>query len=278
MSEANGDVIHFRHGNTCPVCGGCEEEPRGNGTRCFGFISGEWVHCTRPDFSSGCDFHTGSDTFSHRLKGKCRCGVEHNPADPSDAQKTLECVYQYRDAACKVVHETVRYRLANGDKTFKQRRPDGNGGYIWKDVFKDIIPVLYNLPAILAADPNEPIWIVEGEKDVDRLGTLNRLATCNPMGALKWRDHYSDVLKGRTCYIIPDNDPPEAKYPDGKGLEHAQQVAQSLHGKAASIKVVELPGLPEKGDVSDFLSAGGTVLQLDELAQKAAEWEGREQP
>ena len=84
------------------------------------------------------------------------------------------------------------------------------------------------------------------------------------MGAGKWRDHYADALKGRTCIIIPDN--------DQAGREHAQQVAQSLQGKAASVKVVELPGLPEKGDVSDFLAAGGTVDQLDELAHRAKEW------
>ena len=49
-------------------------------------------------------------------------------------------------------------------------------------------------------------------------------------------------------------------------------MAQSLAGKAASVKVVELPGLPEKGDVSDFLNAGGTVDQLDELARDTPEW------
>ncbi|MGP0066357.1 MAG: hypothetical protein ACLQGP_22560, partial [Isosphaeraceae bacterium] len=98
------------------------------------------------------------------------------------------------------------------------------------------------------------------------------VATCNPMGALKWRSHYSEILRGRHVAIIPDNDPPEKNYPEGKGQRHAQQVAQSLQGKAQSIRVVEIPGLPVKGDVSDFLAAGGTADQLRELVAKNPKW------
>jgi hypothetical protein len=45
--------------------------------------------------------------------------------------------------------------------------------------------------------------------------------------------------------IIPDNDEP--------GHKHAEQVRESLTGIARSVTVLELPGLPEKGDVSDWL-------------------------
>jgi DNA primase len=65
-------------------------------------------------------------------------------------------------------------------------------------------------------------------------------------------------------YIVPDNDNP--------GREHAQQVALSLHGIAKNIKVVELPGVPEKGDWSDWLDQGGTKDKLAELVKAASEW------
>src|SRR5262249_52978043 len=146
--------------------------------------------------------------------------------------------------------------------------------YEWN--LKGITPVLYRLPELLAADPATTVWICEGEKDCDNLAAkalpLKLVATCNPMGALKWRRHYSDSLRGRNVVIIPDNDPPEKKYPEGKGRAHARQVAQSLRGKAASIKILELPGLPPKGDVSDFLDAGGTIDRLRDLAAGAPEW------
>ena len=256
--HGNVHITKFTHGTVCPVCGGCEEDRRGNGKRCWGFISGEWIHCTRVEFANGCDFHETSETFAHRLKGKCRCGVQHGGSAETNGQKTIECIYQYRDEVCKIVHETIRYRGANGDKSFKQRRPDGAGGYIWS--LKGISPVLYNLPGIIASAHDEVIWIVEGEKDADRLIAFNRVATCNPMGAGKWQDRYSDFLKDRHCRIIPDN--------DDKGRRHAWQVAQSLQGRAASVKIVELPGLPEKGDVSDWIASGGTTKKLDELAER----------
>jgi len=75
------------------------------------------------------------------------------------------------------------------------------------------------------------------------LARLGFTATTNPMGAGKWRKHFGDWLKGADCVILPDNDKPDKN--------HAQQVTRNLQGKAASVKMVELPGLPEKGDVSD---------------------------
>jgi hypothetical protein len=256
--------IRFTRGRTCPICGGSDSDPRGQGTRCFGFISGDWVHCTRQEHAGKATFHRASGTYSHKASGPCPCGQEHAPAAPGStpagkSRKTIDHVYRYRDANGKVVHETVRYR---DPKDFRQRRPIGNGKFAWN--LDGIEPVLYNLPALIAADPGEPVWIPEGEKDADRLGTEDALATTNPMGAGKWRDHYSPTLRGRHCFIIPDN--------DQAGREHAQQVAGSLYGVAADVRIVELPGLPEGGDVSDFLAAGGTMDQLSEIANRAPVW------
>lgn len=266
----NNGPIRFTHDKPCPVCHGSEDDPRGNGERCFGFISGQYIHCTREDFANNCDFHAGSSTFSHRLQGKCRCGQVHGGQAEPDRRakpiKTLEHVYKYREHDGRVQFETVRYRIENGGKTFSQRRPLGNGEYAWN--LKGITPVLYNLPALLAADPDQIVWIVEGEKDCDNLGAKGRLATTCPMGAGKWRDHYAETLRGRRVVIIPDH--------DLAGREHAWQVAKSLRGVAASVKIVEIPGLPEKGDVSDFLNGGGSVDQLDDIARDAPFWEPAE--
>ena len=70
---------------------------------------------------------------------------------------------------------------------------------------------------------------------------------------------HSEFLRGRHVFVLPDND--EA------GRKHAQQVAQSLHGIAESVRIVELPGLPDKGDVSDWIAAGGTKDELKRLAE-----------
>jgi hypothetical protein len=168
--------------------------------------------------------------------------------------------YDYRAANGKLLFQVCR----TADKRFFQRRPDGKGG--WLNGLGGIQPVLYRLPEVLQAlKQGETIFIPEGEKDVDNLARLGLAATCNPMGAGKWRDHYSEHLRGAKVVILPDNDEP--------GRKHAQQAAKSLYGKAASVKVLELPGLPEKGDISDWLAAGGTREELLELAAEAPEWE-----
>jgi putative DNA primase/helicase len=116
--------------------------------------------------------------------------------------------------------------------------------------------VLYRLPELLAADPAAPVYVVEGEKDADRLISEGLVATCNPQGAGKWRDEYSRHLRGRNVVVIPDN--------DDAGRRHANTVIQSLAGLAKAIKRVELPDLPPKGDVSDWLERHD-ILELREL-------------
>src|SRR5262249_38559273 len=100
-------------------------------------------------------------------------------------------------------------------------------------------------------------------KDVDALWSSGVPATCNPQGARKWRDEYAEHFKGATVYVIPDNDKP--------GRDHAEQVTSSLAKVAAKVRRVDLPGLPDKGDVSDWLKSGGTAEQLYELAQRVDE-------
>jgi hypothetical protein len=85
------------------------------------------------------------------------------------------------------------------------------------------------------------------------------------MGAGAWRPEYNSNLQGRAVVILPDHDDP--------GRSHAQKVARSLSGIAASVKIVELPNLPEKGDISDWLDAGGTVEQLQALVEVASEFD-----
>jgi len=167
--------------------------------------------------------------------------------------------YGYKDADGRLLFQVCR----TADKRFFQRRPDGKGG--WLNGLGDVKPVLYRLPEVLQAlKQGETIFIPEGEKDVDNMARVGLAATCNPMGAGKWRDHYSNWLKGANVVILPDNDEP--------GRKHAQQVAQSLYGKAASVKVLELPGLPAKGDVSDWLEAGHTKEELMRLAEETPDW------
>ena len=197
-------------------------------------------------------------------------------ASKSDGRK-LEDQYEYRDKDGKLLYVKKRWRLPSGEKTFSYHHPGPDGRLL--PGLGGRKTVLYNLPAIAAAALGSVVYIVEGEKDVNRLKKEGKLATCNPEGAskaptdgrrakCKWLDRYSDDLVGFHCPVIPDN--------DQAGGDHARGEARSLHGKAASVKLLDLvklmPDLKETGDVSDFLDAGGRVADLEELAGKTAEW------
>lgn len=161
--------------------------------------------------------------------------------------------YPYRDEQGDLLYEVVRYE----PKSFAQRRPDGNGGFRWG--LDGVRRVPYRLPELLSTVST--VYVAEGEKDADRLAELGLTATCNPGGAGKWRNEFNQYFAGRDVVIFPDN--------DGPGLEHGEQIARALCPIAATVRVVWLPGLPEKGDVSDWLDAGHTKEELQRLV---AEW------
>lgn len=185
-------------------------------------------------------------------------GLERQAGRGQQARQVV-AVYDYRDESSELLFQAVRF----DPKSFLQRKPDGDGGWTYK--LNGTRRVLYRLPELLEADPREEVYIVEGEKDADRLASLGLVATTNAGGAGKWRDEYSEHLRGRRVVVIPDNDEP--------GRNHSAQVAASLRGFAASVRLLELPGLPPKGDVSDWLNAGGTAERLRELAASVPEWQ-----
>lgn len=167
--------------------------------------------------------------------------------------------YDYLDEAGVLRYQTCRVEPGrNGRrKDFFQRRPAG--GNEWVNNLEGVERLLYRLPELVTAAPAEPVWIPEGEGKVEALRQLDLVATCNVGGGGKgkWLPVYTNVLRGRKVVILPDNDDP--------GREHAREVAKALEGMAASVKVLELPGLPAKGDVIDWLAAGGTLEQLLQL-------------
>lgn len=186
---------------------------------------------------------------------------ETKKASGETTAAVLETSYDYNDEQGALVFQVLRYKKG-ASKTFKQRHPDGSGGWIWKMDGVRVVP--YRLPEILAADPAAPVFVCEGEKDVDNLTALGLVATSNHGGAGKWKNDHARHLAGRRVVIVPDNDPP--------GKKHAQVVAASLQGVAIEVRVLELPELPAKGDASDWLAAGGTKEALIDLAALSPLW------
>ncbi|ACL69108.1 DUF3987 domain-containing protein [Halothermothrix orenii] len=166
--------------------------------------------------------------------------------------------YIYRDENGRPLHKTLR----TANKDFLQKRYE-NGK--WKWGLKGVRTVLYKLEEVKEAiNNNDVVYLVEGEKDADNLHKIGLTGTCNPLGAGKWKPGYTETLKGARVVILPDNDKP--------GKKHARNIAKELHGKAKLVKILELPGLDKKEDVSDWLDKGGTKEKLLQLVKDCPEW------
>jgi CHC2 zinc finger len=207
---------------------------------------------------------TNSDDERERLEGS-KAGIEPfkpngkpKPAQTNGAAKgKIVAIYDYTDHKGEPLYQVCRFE----PKGFRQRRPDGKGGWIWS--VKDCRRFPYRL-ADLQKYPDATVFVCEGEKDADRVASLGYCATTVACG--DWTDDCVNALAGRDCVILEDND--EA------GRKKAREAAQTLHGQANSVRIVRLPDLPEKGDVSDWLDADiGNAGRLVDVCFAAPLWE-----
>jgi len=109
----------------------------------------------------------------------------------------------------------------------------------------------YNLPRLLAAPPEQPVFICEGEKDADTVDEFHLLNTTNPGGAGKWTKELTKWFKGKqTVYVLEDNDEP--------GRKHALHVATEMcRIGVPNVFIVRFNDLKEGGDVSDWVQETG---------------------
>lgn len=201
-----------------------------------------------------------------RQKLTQRFGLSNGPTHPPTQDRPqIVATFDYRDEGRNLLYQTVRKEPGTGGrgKDFVIRRPDGKGNWVWNQ--GDVRLVLYRLPNVLKA--GGPVVIVEGEKCADVLWSLGLPATCNPFGAGKWREEFNAPLAGREIILWPDK--------DEVGQRHMEQVARSLQGVAASIRMLAPPEeLPDKGDVADGVQKlGWTRERVLELLQTARPWE-----
>lgn len=171
-------------------------------------------------------------------------------------------VYDYKSETGETRFQVVRFEGEDPTtgvrtKTFRQRRPTTDG-WAWNLKGVELIPYRF---AQLRSSAGT-VYIAEGEKDVHTLEALGLTATCNPMGAGKWRSEYSPYFAGLDVVILPDNDEP--------GRSHAEAVLKSLLPHVKSVRLVELPGLAPKGDVTDWAASGGNRQQLEALVTATA--------
>lgn len=240
----------------------------------------------------------GFDVGDDRRAGGHAPRPEPEKPAPSPRAKIV-ATYDYVDESGDLLFQAVRL----DPKDFRQRRratPDDppdkvKDGWVWS--VKGVRQVPYHLPELIEAIALEhTVFVVEGEKDVHSLEKLGFAATTNAMGAGKWPESLNPFFAGADVVILPDNDP-QATLKDGSlrfhddgrpvhtGQDHGAAVAAALDGIARSVRILSLggeprspeagPHLPPKGDVSDWIEAGGTAEALIGLVDSHAKpWTG----
>jgi hypothetical protein len=159
----------------------------------------------------------------------------------------IVATYDYLDESGKLLYQVVRF----DPKDFRQRCPDGQGGWIWN--LNGTRRVLYRLPELARS---ETVVICEGEKDVDNLKAYlpaNWAATTVPGGAGKWDPGYADALVGKEVVIIPDV--------DSAGMAHLDLLVKELKPAVRSLRLVFLDQLNSSSpvkDISDYLNTFAT--------------------
>lgn len=178
---------------------------------------------------------------------------------------TGEIVYDYTDLEDHLIHQVIRRPKPGGGKTFVQRQPDGHGEWIWTLEGVTRVPYRWvDLELARQDHPGRPVYIVEGEKDVDRLAQMGLVATTSPVGAAwewpaAWAAHFDGFT---TVVVIADNDEP--------GRKCARQRAGVVSAVSRDVRLIEhLPGIAEKGDISDWFDAGHSIDDLDVLVAEA---------
>ena len=260
----NRDTVEpFTRSFPCIACNGHRDLARGKGVRCYGFVGsdGLYFRCSRDEFAGAIE--AGRDgLFVHRTSGSCNCGATHREADDRSIRsvpqstsshakgptvhptrerlkraaefsadgKPVTAEYEYEDADGALCLIVFRVDLGDGDKTFRQGRPEG-GGFVLSSKGAALVP--YHLPQLRAVIlAGETVFIVEGEKDVHAVEGAGFPATCNPMGAGKNLATCAKHFEGADLVrIVADR--------DDVGRKHAQAWADLLQPIANRVEIVE---------------------------------------
>ena len=200
----------------------------------------------------------GDDWQTCRDHVRSKLGME--PLKSNGGPK-IRATYEFRDPTTgEVRYRKERVERADGTKEF-HFKPSGRNGSG---------PLLYGGERLADLASLQPVFVVEGEKKVDRLRELGAVGISGDSGSSsKWSPAHADLLRGLPIILWPDSDEPGEKY--------VARAADCLRNSAASLRVVRPFGPPNGTKGRDVCDWHGNAEDLVELAASAEVYEVHEQ-
>jgi hypothetical protein len=158
------------------------------------------------------------------------------------------------------------FTAPNGEVLYIQRHKGPYyrkvGENLWTKGLEDVTQVPYKLHELVdGVGAGKPIYHLEGPKDVEAARERLGVVATTSGGVKTWRPEFRSYYVGADVVVIPDN--------DDEGRAYADTVARSVAPVASRVRVVSLPDLVEKGDLTDWLDAGHTPEEFFALVEAA---------
>jgi hypothetical protein len=254
--------VRFSAKNPCPICGGHEGAPRGRGERCYGYLdsTGDYARCTREEYASGLE-RSDDGTYSHRLRGPCRCGAHHGVGDAEQHHDAGEAEQRHdvRDADGRLLATHCRMGSGAGKRVW-WLGPDGRPGLNGARS----ADLLYRAETLGDAPADAPLFLTEGEPAADALAALGLVAVGTVTGARgTLSPAAAAMLAGRRVALWRDA--------DEDGRRHMERNAVVLDAAGARpLLIVDWPEAPPKGDAADFCFGRSRTEALAEVRDLVA--------
>ena len=216
---------------------------------------------------SGCDQHTVFSTIKDMgllpaLPDRPDYLDSIKPMKPIPLISTpvLEHEWHYTDEEGISLFIKQRFKTFDSKgKTYKTLRVMPDGTRVGKLGDCRIVP--YKLPELRQATAaGRVVYITEGEKAADALGSLGVVVTTSHAGAGGWNDELNQYFKDANVVVVPDN--------DLVGWHYAQKVTEALIPFAKSVRVLDLNLSNPKEDAYEWVNRyDGSRTLLAQIAK-----------
>lgn len=176
--------------------------------------------------------------------------MEYGQAQIHGEGTHIQAVYDYKDEEGRYLFSKIRIEGGDIDgKTFLLARVDYRADTYEKNL-GGVKATLYNLPDLLRSiREGYPVYIVEGEKDVETMRKVLHYTATTAGGVGGWKKEYARFFRGATVTILPDNDAP--------GEKLAKEIYKDLAEYAFKTRIIPKISNLQKGDITDFFEKEG---------------------